>query len=112
VAGIDTDWAMAWAVYSTGTSLTTILAVLVLHSRRMPIVARGLVVVALVALLVMAWGGMVAVLVDNCGAGGDCDPYKGVHGWPSGKAIFFATLPIAGAALVSETLVRLSRYRT
>jgi hypothetical protein len=112
VGDIARDWAIAWVLYSFGTALLAAGIVRALHSKQRSMPERVAIAVLLLLLLVFVWGGLVTILIDNCGAGGDCDPYKGVLGWPEGKAMFLAALPIFAGALVSEGSLRIRRRPT
>jgi hypothetical protein len=106
VGEISEGWAVAWAAYSVGTAIPTALAMVGLHSAHSDQLIRLVIVATWVIFVGLAWAMLVTILVDNCGGGGDCDPYKGVHGWSSGKAALTAGLPIVAAAVIAEIFVR------
>lgn len=104
---ISEGWAVAWVAYSAGTGIPTVFAVLGLHSPRFDRPTRAVIAATWFIFVGFAWAMLVTILIDNCGAGGDCDPYKGIHGWPSGKAALAAALPFVAAGLGTEAFVRL-----
>ena len=100
---------LTWTIYWIVTSVPTVFTLRWVHSSSFPMPVRVASLAPLGGFLFLAWALIVAVLIDNCGAGGDCDPYTGFAGWPTPKAIFWASLPIAVAVIGTEAVLWLHR---